>query len=98
MMIDNYIRSRRYLYHLTDRANLTQISETRCLLPAADWMEQAGRTDLLRTRRQNHERVTTPDKVIVIRDQAPLRRGNLLLTNGYTFEEFVESLNRRIFF
>jgi hypothetical protein len=61
-------------------------------------MEEAGRADLLRIRRQNHERISVSGRTIVIRDQAPLRRGNLSLPIGYTFEEFVESLNNRVFF
>ena|SRR5712691_7943752 len=36
--------------------------------------------------------------MIVVRDQAPLHEGNLSLPRGYTFEDFIESLNGRIFF
>ena len=98
MVIQAFVKARPYLYHLTDRANLVHIAGAGSLRCAGDWMEQAGRADLLQTRRQNHERLTVPGRTIVIRDQAPLHRGNLLLPRGFTFEEFIESLNRRIFF
>jgi hypothetical protein len=67
-------------------------------LPAAALMEQAGSMDLLRMRRRVHVQLRVATGGIVIRDQAPLHRGNLRLPNGYSFEEFIESLNRRIFF
>jgi hypothetical protein len=35
--------------------------------------------------------------VIVIRDQAPLYRGNASLPRGFSFEDLIETLNRRIF-
>jgi hypothetical protein len=98
MVIKAYAQARPYLYHLTDRSNLDHICETNNLLSAAIFMERAGRTDLLRVRRRGHERVTVANRVILIRDQAPLHRGNVSLPRGYTFEQFVESLNRRIFF
>jgi hypothetical protein len=61
-------------------------------------MEQGGRDDLLSFRRRKHEKITVSGKVITIRDQAPLHRGNMALPSGYTFEKFIECLNRRIFF
>jgi hypothetical protein len=36
--------------------------------------------------------------LILLRDQAPLHRGNLILPSGFSFEDLVEHLNRRIFF
>jgi hypothetical protein len=61
-------------------------------------MERAARTDLLRRRRTRHEPVVVGGAEILVRDQAPLHKGNLQLLDGYSFEDFVESLNRRIFF
>jgi hypothetical protein len=68
------------------------------LVPAAILMERAGRVDLIRTRRQSHERVTVEGRTIVLRDQRPLHKGHARLPRGYTFDDFVESLNRRVFF
>jgi uncharacterized protein DUF7002 len=93
-----YAQARPYLYHLTDRSNLDRIRETNSLVPAATLFQEAGRTELMRTRRWTHEPVAVGDRVVLVRDQAPLHRGHLELPEGYTFEHFVESLNRRIFF
>ena len=60
--------------------------------------ERADRLDLVRRRRKGHERITIGSDVVLIRDQAPLHGGNLSLPISYTFEDFVESLNRRSFF
>jgi hypothetical protein len=94
--VQRYVNVRPYLYHLTDRSNLGRIRETPTLVPAAILMVRAGRTDLLRIRRRGHVQLETTG--ILIRDQAALHRGNLRLVQGYTFEDFIESLNRRIFF
>lgn len=95
---ERYGSSRPYLYHLTDRSNLDPIRETRTLLPAATLMERSGRVELLRIRRRAHERVDVDNRSILIRDQAPLHKGNVVLEIGFSFDDFVESINRRIFF
>jgi hypothetical protein len=68
------------------------------LFPAAALMERSGRTDLLRARRSGAIEVRISEASISIRDQAVLHRGNAQFPDGYTFEEFIESLNRRVFF
>ena len=98
MLTHIYQTTRPYLYHLTDRANLAQIRKTNQLCPAASLMEAAGRHDLLRQRRRGHERIIVGKTAILIRDQAPLHKGNISFEDGYTFDSFVESLNRRVFF
>ncbi len=98
MLIQVYFRTRPYLYHLTDRSNIGRMARTRCIAPATALFERAARSDLVRRRRDRHERISIGRDVIVIRDQAPLHRGNLSLPSGYTFEDFVESLNSRVFF
>jgi len=98
MLINVYQATRPYLYHLTDKVNLAHIRETNQLYPAASLMEAAGRHDLLRQRRRRHEQVTVGKTVILVRDQAPLHKGNVSFEDGYTFDSFVECLNRRVFF
>jgi hypothetical protein len=66
--------------------------------PSALLMQRAGRQDLLRKRRREHERITIDGIVVLIRDQAPLHRGNMELCGGYSYEDVIESINRRIFF
>lgn len=94
----NFALTRPYLYHLTARSNLKRIRETKTLFPAAALMERAGRADLIRLRRRSHERLNIDGQAILLRDQAPLRRGNLMLPSGYQFEDFIENLNGRVFF
>lgn len=98
LLTQHFRRVRPYLYHLTDRSNLDHMREMGKLFPAAALFEQDGRIDLLRVRRAKHIELRVGPRRILIRDQAPLHRGNLSLANGYSFEEFIESLNRRIFF
>jgi hypothetical protein len=67
-------------------------------MSAAILLEQCGRIDLLRMRRPEHVPLVFENVQILIRDQAALHRGHLQLPDGYSFEDFLESLNRKIFF
>jgi uncharacterized protein DUF7002 len=98
MNANRYSEIRPHLYHLTDRSNLDLIRATGTLLCAADLMKRAGRSNLLRTRRLNHEPLEISGSRVVLRDQEPLRSGNIELTGGFTFEDFVEELNAKVFF
>ena len=90
-------RLRPYLYHLTARANLPRIARLRRLDSAAALLVQARRQELLRQRRRAKCEVAIEDEVVLIRDQAPLHQGNMLL-DGMTFEDFVAHLNSHVFF
>jgi hypothetical protein len=96
--ISEFARSRPYMYHLTDRGNAERISKTNGISPASSLMVSAGRHDLVRRRRRQHERIMVGGNVILIRDQAPLHEGNLDLPNGYSYEDLIDSINSRIFF
>lgn len=61
-------------------------------------MERAKQTDLIRILRRGSRQVSFEGRTIVIRDQDRLHRGNTGVPSGYTFEDLIESLNRRIFF
>ena len=98
MDVNRYSKIRPYLYHLTDRLNLDQIRESKVLFCAAELMKRAGCSDLLRTRRQDHESIEVNGSTISLRDQKPLLSGNMELTGEFTFEDFVEALNARVFF
>src|SRR5262249_48751140 len=54
--------------------------------------------DLIRKRRHEHCQIIIGKTEILIRDQAPLHRGNMELQDGCTYEDFIESINGRIFF
>lgn len=96
--LTEYARLRPYLYHLTSAENLSRIRRTRALVSAASLAEQANRQDLLRTRRKEHVPVVVDGDIVVLRDQAPLHRGNMRLDDGWTFERFVKHVNGRVFF
>lgn len=61
-------------------------------------MERSGRNDLLRIRRPGPIQVHIGDAVVSLRDQGPLHKGHARFPKGYSFEDLIESLNRRIFF
>lgn len=61
-------------------------------------MERAGKLDLIRTRRRQHEQIKIGDTLIVVWDQVPLHRGNLELAAGFSYEDLIEMINKRIFF
>lgn len=94
----NYAAKRPYLYHLTHRENVDYLRETAMLFPAAVLMEHSGRIELLRARRPGPVQVHIGDAVVWLRDQSPLYEGHARFSNGFTFADLIESLNRRIFF
>lgn len=98
MLLEHFVKTRPFLYHLTADSNLQLIRDSRTLSSAAEIIGRARRSDLLRARRRQHERVVVKNAEVVLRDQAPLHRGNLVLPAGFSFEDFIESLNGRIFF
>jgi hypothetical protein len=61
-------------------------------------MRIGRREELMRKKRSGPERVTVEGETIVLRDQGPLYAGKAKFPRGYAFEDFVESLNSRIFF
>lgn len=68
------------------------------MAPAAVLMERANRRDLVRKRRREHERITIGEMEILVRDQAPLHKGNVKLPDGFGYEDLIERINNRIFF
>jgi len=98
LTLECFQNSRPLLYHLTDRRNLARIQNSSKLIPAAILIANSGHSDLLRMRRRNHEVITIKEDVIRLRDQAPLREGNAAFLVGYTFGDFKEDLNSRVFF
>lgn len=100
MAVDAFAFARRspYLYHLTASANLPAIRRTRTIESAALLAARAGRADLLGARRSTHVTLQIDGETAVLRDQAPLHARNMRLSGGWTFAQFVESLNSRVFF
>lgn len=104
MDIENFVRLRPFVYHLTDRGNLEGILAMESILST---VEIAGLTDvpdpktLLRTRRPEHVELIGKDgKKFKIRDQRPISIKVLkkCLENNWEPEDFIEHLNNRVFF
>ncbi|WP_296454316.1 hypothetical protein [Rubinisphaera sp.] len=95
---NHFIRTRPYLYHLTDRNNLDHLRVTSLLMSAAALMRQAKETTYLRSKRQSSIQVTINKRLVSIRDQQPLYAGNVAFQDGYLFEDLIEMLNERVFF
>src|ERR1700733_6242273 len=98
LLVQQFVRSRPYLFHLTDASNLPHIKQSGVLVSAAVLFRESNRTDLLTIRRRQHHEVVVNGVILRGRDQAPLHKGNLALPVGYAFESFVASLNERVFF
>src|ERR1044072_7187388 len=103
MEINNFVRLRQYLYHITDERNLNSIVQQGKLLSTvkiANSVELENREAFLRTRRVGHKIIGNKNKIYSIRDQDPLFK-NIVIKNlekGWTFEDFVFYLNSHVFF
>jgi hypothetical protein len=105
MNIQEFIKKREFVYHLTDNRNIDIIKLDGILLSTKTI---ANRTNLnaqeikqfLGTRRAIHCTKEIDDKIYHIRDQKPISTKNLqkCLTNGWTVEDFLNLLNSRVFF
>lgn len=95
---DQFIKTRPWLYHLTDTRNAERILSQKQMHPASALLYAAGRPDLLSVRRRESEIITFDGQQVHIRDQQPLHAGNALLEGGWSFGRLVEELNHRVFF
>lgn len=98
LRFEQFTKLRPYLYHLAHPDNLVSMCETTLLEPAAALLRMAGRSDLLRYRRRDHERIRIGQRDVVLRDQAPLHKGHAVFPAGFEYDDLVESLNSRSFF
>jgi hypothetical protein len=96
--LETFTERRPYAFHLTSRRNLVSIIHGARIDSAATLIAKDGRAELPRTRRRRHVTVRIDGREISLRDQAPLHAKNMALAEGYTFDDFVESLNQRVFF
>lgn len=94
----DYAQLRPFLYHLTARENLPGIRTDRRLDSAATLLQAANLEADVRLRREGPKHINIGKRKVVLRDQRPLHRGPIVFPLGYVFEDFVELLNRRVFF
>jgi hypothetical protein len=86
------------LYHLTAASNIAQIRQEGRLVSANRLFERANARHLSGVRRREHHLLQVDGELVVIRDQAPLHKGNMSLDVGWDFSRFVEELNDLVFF
>ncbi len=103
MDIDNFIRHRPDLYHLTSKDNITNILLTGELYSTKRIVELTNPLmpdKILKSKRLKHQRISHNGITFDLRDQKPISEKLLkgCLTNGMTCEQYYIYLNERIFF
>lgn len=98
MEIDQFIKTRPRLFHLTAASNLDRIRRTGGLSPASELYRLAGKEERLQIRRKVAEILPINDEQVHIRDNGPLHPGNMTLIDGSTEGEYIAYLNDHVFF
>ncbi len=104
MDIEEFMQKREYLYHLTSRENATLILKSREILSTVSlaeiYLDKEKSVNLIRNRRPEHVFVDVDGTSLMIRDQNPIsiKSLNKCLLDGWTAEDFIEHLNKRVFF
>ncbi len=96
--LDQFIRTRPVLYHLTRRSNAERIQRMQRMQTAVEILTLAGRPEWFRQRRRESVVVGVNGDSVHLRDQAPLHKGNVGLHEGWSFEDLVLYLNNHVFF
>jgi len=96
--INHFIQLRPYLYHLTGQQNVSYIQKDMVLKPAGILIAEAGENALNRKVRRGKHVIRIGEREVYVRDQDPLFSGNIHFADGWTIEDFVEYLNRHVFF
>ena len=96
--LEDYATLRPYVYHTCPSSNAQRILGLRRIDPTAVLLEHGGRSDLLRTRRDEDVELVIEGAFVVIRDQMPLNAANIDFEAGWGLADLVEYVNRRVFF
>lgn len=96
--LEDFARTRPYLYHLTGRSNLSGIAASRHLYSAAALLRSAGMVDGIGRRRLTMQPIRVRGGVVLLRDQAPLIGANVAFPPRWALHRLVEELNGRVFF
>jgi hypothetical protein len=95
---NDFARVRPFLYHLTAQCNIDHVRSTGRLHCAALLMERSGDRTFLRRKRTDSIELRVGTTIVSIRDQQPLYAGNTGLHEDWSFEDFIQLLNQRVFF
>lgn len=103
MNVENFIKLRPYLYHLTDRENRDNILNKQRLLSTSYIVENSNIVDklaFLTSRRLGHTEIFINETKYKIRDQRPISMLALgkCVTDGWSAADFIKHLNDRTFF
>lgn len=98
MMIEEFVATWPYLYHVTVLENLPTIRKIRRIYTAEKLLKRAGLEEIGKTRRENEVKVKIEGLRVVIRSQLPLNPECLELDSGWTLFDYVQALNKRVYF
>jgi hypothetical protein len=96
--LEAFVGLRRFVYHLSDSANVSRLRRLRCIQSAAELLRLAGQGHLIRERRAKPVSVEVDGDTVVLRDQAPLIFANAALAPGWSTEDFTAHLNEHVYF
>ena len=96
--LENLVKYRPYLYHLTSRQNLASIRLDRQLRCANQLLDHAKLERLAWQRRLEHLVIGGENGPVLIRDQGPLSAGSIDFEDGWTIGRFVRHINAHVFF
>jgi len=94
----DYAQLRPFVYHVTSPSSLPFIQHTRELWSARDLLREAGHSELVTVRRRGPVPITINGYTLVVRDQARLTPGSIELPETVSLSDFVEYLNRWVYF
>ncbi len=96
--VEQFIKTRPYLYHVSVKVNLTLIREHKFLWCAEELTRRGNRPSLSSAKRPDDVYVDVDGTKVCIRDQAPLHQGNIEFESGWTFGNVLQDLNSRVYF
>ena len=95
--LENLVKFRPCLYHLTSRQNLAAIRLYRQLRCTNQLLDDANLERLAWQRRREHLVIDGAHDPVLIRDQQPLSVGSIDFEDGWTVERFVRHINAHVF-
>lgn len=96
--IEDFIRLRPFLYHLTFCESFPPILSSGTLYPASRLLKMSGCAPEKGPRRTRHEEIPIKKWKVRLRDQIPLAQGHIEWEAGWNLDRFVHHLNDHVFF
>lgn len=97
-ILDTFIATRPFAYHVTAQSNLDFLKRNHTLRPASHWNSVANRRDLKLTRRTEGNLLQIRGGSIHIRDQKPLHVGAIAFSDGWNLVDLIRHLNDHVYF